>query len=153
MLPLPLLLLHVPLSTVQLEQFGAAVTQAMQAVEVAAQDLLRRQVAFTEALLSYTALVGDQYLDQMDVGGVPFHTSMYHRDGGMLSVMWSNDFSPDVHEGGYAFFDRDPTWFPLVLHFLRTSEALLPPKDADREALFREAQFYAVDRLCHAAQL
>ena len=125
------------MSTV-LEQFGTAIAQAVQAVEVVAQDLLHRREAFSEALVSYTTLIGDQ-LYQMDVGGVQFHTRL-HRDGGMLSVMWSNDFSPDVDEGGYTFFDRDPTWFPLVLHFLRTGKALLPPKDTNREALFREAR-------------
>ena len=63
----------------------------------------------------------------------------------MLSAMASDDFGPNVEGGGYAFLDRDPTWFPLVLHFLRTGAALLPEDTVGRAAVLREAQYYNLE--------
>ena len=90
----------------------------------------------------------------MDVGGAPFHTQreVLQSHGGMLSAMVSDDFSHDVEGDGYAFLDRDPTWFPLVLHFLRTGKALVPADAAGRGSLYREAQYYSLEGLYWAAQ-
>ena len=85
--------------------------------------------AFSEGLTEAAALNNAQRAPyQMDVGGAPFHTrtEVLHRHEGMLSAMASDDFSQDVEGGGCSFLDRDPTWFPLVLHFMRTG-ATPPP--------------------------
>ena len=117
------------MSSTALEQFAAAAAQAVQQVEALAQRLSLCRQAFSEGLAEAAALNDAQLaLYQMDVGGAAFHTrrEVLHRHGGMLSAMASDDFSHDVEGGGCAFLDRDPTWFPLVLHFMRTG-ATPPP--------------------------
>ena len=63
--------------------------------------------------------------------------------------MSSENFSNNLD---HMFLDRDPTWFPLVLHFLRTGDALLPECTEERRAVFREAQYYSLHGLCQAAR-
>ena len=138
-----------------LEQFGAATAQAVQRVEALAQSLSVCRQAFRESLAEAEVLNDAQSgLYLMDVGGAPFHTrtEVLHRHEGMLSAMASADFSHDVEGGKYAFLDRDPTWFPLVLQFLRTGVALLPNDTERRLAVFREAQYYSLEGLCRAAR-
>ena len=138
-----------------LEQFGAATAQAVQRVEALAQSLSLCRQAFREGLAEAAALNDAQSgLYLMEVGGALFHTRLevLHRHEGMLSAMASDDFSHDVEGGEYAFLDRDPTWFPLVLQFLRTGVALLPNDAERRLAVFREAQYYSLEGLCRAAR-
>lgn len=75
----------------------------------------------------------------IDVGGVTFHTQVLD---GMLAAMVSFNTFDDEH--GY-FIDRDPTWFPLMLQFMRTSAVLFPEDSVKRAAMAREAQFYNLD--------
>ena len=106
-----------------MEQFGAATAHVAQQVEALVQRLSLCRRAFREGLAEAAALNDAQTgLYRMDVGGAPFHTrtEALHRYGGMLSAMASDDFSHDVDVGGQTFLDRDPRWFPLVMHFLRT---------------------------------
>ena len=138
-----------------LEQLGADTAQVVQQVETLALSLSMGRQAFRESLAEATALNDAQTgLYRMDVGGAPFHTrtEVLHRHGGMLSAMASDDFSHDVEGDGYTFLDRDPTWFPLVLQFLRTGVALLPDHAEGRAAVFREAQYYSLEWLCQEAR-
>ena len=143
------------MSATALEQLGAATAQAVRQVEVLAQRLSLRRRAFRQGLAEAAALNDAQPgLYQMDVGGAPFHThtAVLHRHGSMLSAMASGDFTHDVEGGGCAFLDRDPMWFPLVLHFMRTGIALLPEDAEVRAAVFREARYYSLEGLCSAAE-
>ena len=143
------------MSSTALEQFAAAAAQAVQQVEALAQRLSLCRQAFSEGLAEAAALNDAQLaLYQMDVGGAPFHTrrEVLHRHEGMLSAMASDDFSHDVEGPVCAFLDRDPLWFPLVLHFLRTGTALLPEDAEGRAAVLREAQYYSLEGLCRLAQ-
>ena len=137
-----------------LEQLGVATARVTQHVDTLAQGLSLCQRVFQESLTEATALNKAQTdMYQMDVGGALFHTQkeglLWH--GGMLAAMVSDDFSPDF-DFEYIFLDRDPTWFPLVLHFLRTGVALLPEDTEGLAAVFREAQYYSLEALCRAAQ-
>ena len=144
-----------PMSSSMMEQFGAATAHVAQQVEALVQRLSLCRRAFREGLAEAAALNDAQIgLYRMDVGGAPFHTrtEALHRYGGMLSAMASDDFSHDVDVGGQTFLDRDPRWFPLVMHFLRTGDALLPEDTEGRGAVFREAQYYSLEGLCQAAR-
>ena len=132
-----------------LKQFGVATAQVIQHVNAIAQSLSLRQQKFRVSLAEAAALNDAQIgLCRMDVGGAPFHTQKEGLEG-MLSAMVSNDF-----KGGedVLFIDRDPTWFPLVLHFLRTGVPLLPENTGGLASMFREAQYYSLEGLCRAAQ-
>ena len=85
----------------------------------------------------------------MDVGGVPFRTNTktLQRYEGMLAAMASDDFSLDD-----TFLDRDPTWFPLVLHLLRTGNVLLPEDTQKRGDVVREMQYYCLGEQQAATQ-
>mmetsp|Transcript_54319 Transcript_54319/g.96557 ORF Transcript_54319/g.96557 Transcript_54319/m.96557 type:complete len:200 (-) Transcript_54319:262-861(-) len=136
------------------ERLGAATTRVVQHVEAVAQRLSLCRQAFREGLAEASALNDAQTaLYQMDVGGALFHTctEVLHPQGGMLSAMASGDFTHD-EEDGSVFLDRDPTYFPLVLHFVRTGVALLPEDAEGRAALLREAQYYSLEGLCWAAR-
>jgi hypothetical protein len=138
-----------------MEQFCAATAQVVHHVEGLQQHLFLRRRAFREGLAEAAALNDAQTeLYRLDVGGAHFHTQIevLNRHKGMLSVMASDDFTHDVEGGKYAFLDRDPTWFPLVLRFLRTGVALLPEDAERRAAVFREAQYYSLEDLCKAAR-
>ena len=138
-----------------LEQFGTAAAQVLQHVEALGQHLFLCRQAFSEGLAEAAALNNAQLaLYQMDVGGAPFHTctEVLHRHESMLSAMASDDFSRDLEGGGCAFLDRDPKWFPLVLHFMRTGAALLPEDAEGRAAVLREAQYYSLEGLCRLLQ-
>ena len=105
------------MSVSTLKQLAAATAQAVQLVEDAAQRLALSRGVFREGLAEAETLNAAQSgLYRMDVGGAVFHTrtEVLQRHEGMLSVMASDDF---IHVEGGRFLDRDPTWFPLVLHF------------------------------------
>ena len=104
------------------------------------QRLSLNRRAFCKGLAEATALNNAQTMYQIDVGEV------LHE--GMLAAMSSENFSNNLD---HMFLDRDPTWFPLVLHFLRTGDALLPECTEERRAVFREAQYYSLHGLCHGS--
>uniref|UniRef100_A0A7S1IV32 Ubiquitin-like domain-containing protein n=1 Tax=Eutreptiella gymnastica TaxID=73025 RepID=A0A7S1IV32_9EUGL len=117
-------------------------------VHALAETLSRRRTAFREALSEVAALNEAQLeVYRLDVGGRAFHTrvEVLQRKEGPLSMMASEVFATDVDEDGYAFLDRDPAWFPLVLHSLRAGVALLPEDAEGRQAVFREARYYNLD--------
>ena len=125
-----------------------ALTRLHGQVRTLAETLSRRRTAFREALSEVAALNEAQLeVYRLDVGGRAFHTrvEVLHRKEGPLSMMASEVFATDVDEDGYAFLDRDPTWFPLVLHSLRAGVALLPEDAEGRQAVFREARYYNLD--------
>ena len=131
-----------------------ATTQAVRQVEGLALCLSKHRLAFRESLLEVAAPNDAQSgIYWMDVGGASFHThqEVLHRHEGMLSAMASNIFTHDPEIQEYMFLDRDPTWFPLVLHFLRTGATPLSEDAAGRVAVFREAQYYCLEKLCQAA--
>ena len=71
----------------------------------------------------------------------------------MLSMVPSEDFDFGTDGAGYAFFDRDPHWFPLVLAHLRDGpSAALPDGDRERAVLYREARYYSLEGLCQRAK-
>lgn len=45
---------------------------------------------------------------------------------------------------------RDPSWFPLILTFLRDGRVALPESALERAALRQEAEFYALTELVAA---
>ncbi|RCN33390.1 K+ channel tetramerization domain protein [Ancylostoma caninum] len=79
---------------------------------------------------------------KINVGGGKFETSLTtltRLNGTMLSIMVADRWRGQ----GELFVDRDPTYFPLVLNYLREGENFIPPSDLDaRESLRREAEFY-----------
>eukprot|EP01006_Ploeotia_vitrea_P063551 TRINITY_DN85762_c0_g1_i1.p1 TRINITY_DN85762_c0_g1~~TRINITY_DN85762_c0_g1_i1.p1 ORF type:complete len:465 (-),score=58.97 TRINITY_DN85762_c0_g1_i1:278-1672(-) len=59
---------------------------------------------------------------KLNVGGQIFDTSketLTCEEGSMLEAMFSGRFSIDRDEDGASFIDRDPTYFPFVLGYLR----------------------------------
>ena len=129
--------------------FSNASARVLQQVQQQMQRLSLNRRAFCKGLAEATALNNAQTMYQIDVGGVSFHTQTEVLHEGMLAAMSSENFSNNLD---HMFLDRDPTWFPLVLHFLRTGDALLPECTEERRAVFREAQYYSLEGLCQAAR-
>ena len=129
--------------------FSNASARVLQQVQQQMQRLSLNRRAFCKGLAEATALNNAQTMYQIDVGGVSFHTQTEVLHEGMLAAMSSENFSNNLD---HMFLDRDPTWFPLVLHFLRTGDALLPECTEERRAVFREAQYYSLHGLCQAAR-
>lgn len=84
----------------------------------------------------------------LEVGGVPFHVdgSILLRHPCMLSVMASDDFlwCTTSDSDDHIFLDRDPQYFSLILHFLRSDIALQPVQLLARVALQRELRYYSI---------
>ena len=124
-------------------------------VDTLVEDLHSRREAFRGRLGLATALNAAQAgeLRCLDVGGARFHThdEVLHCRSGMLSVMMSDAFPGGHSDEGWLFLDRDPQWFPLVLHFLRTGTAWVPDDEAGRQGVFHEARYYGLEGLLRAA--
>ncbi|EYC12686.1 hypothetical protein Y032_0046g1362 [Ancylostoma ceylanicum] len=77
---------------------------------------------------------------KINVGGSTFETSLStltRLDGTVLSIMVADRWRGQ----GELFVDRDPTYFPMVLNYLRDGDNFIPPSDIDaRENLRREAE-------------
>jgi hypothetical protein len=87
-----------------------------------------------------------------DVGGTRFGVQSFLCDGGNLLHTLSTLTTTDDP----IFIDRDPAWFPLVLHALRDHAISLLyaiPATAACGAVLREARYYCVDKLVRAASL
>ena len=134
------------------QQFSAASLDVVQHVKALGQSLSIRRHAFHQRLAEAEELNDAQTEPHrmMDVGGVPFctHTKTLQRYEGMLAAMVSDDFRLD---DGW-FLDRDPTWFPLVLHLLRTGNVLLPEDTQKRGDVVREMQYYCLGEQQAATQ-
>jgi len=67
----------------------------------------------------------------------------------MMSFLFSGRFMVDKQDDGYAFVDRDPELFRRVLAYLRDGEGgvEVPEEEGERNALLREAEFYALPEL------
>jgi parallel beta-helix repeat protein len=91
----------------------------------------------------------------LNIGGSLFETSVETltcEPGSMLEAMFSGRFAIEKDDDGASFIDRDPTYFPLVLSYLRDARQDCKPKRlaieaAAAEKALREAQFYGLEGL------
>eukprot|EP00667_Euglena_gracilis_P011418 EG_transcript_11666 len=82
-----------------------------------------------------------------DVGGERFHVAvgpLQQYGDHLLGALTSGVFGGEVDSRGYIFVDRDPTFFPLVLDYLRQGQLSWPDDRERRGALQRELQYYGL---------
>eukprot|EP01119_Soliformovum_irregulare_P013496 TRINITY_DN3598_c0_g1_i1.p1 TRINITY_DN3598_c0_g1~~TRINITY_DN3598_c0_g1_i1.p1 ORF type:complete len:666 (-),score=196.36 TRINITY_DN3598_c0_g1_i1:44-1963(-) len=80
---------------------------------------------------------------KLNVGGTIFEESaqlLFTRNS-LLRDLFSGLATAVRDEDGAIFIDRDPTFFPLILSYLR-GDLVLPPSFEEREELAKEANFY-----------
>ena len=84
---------------------------------------------------------------KLDVGGVPFKTSVetltkgcYH----MLAAMFSGRLPVVEQKDGSVFIDRDAKHFGTVLNFLRDGIVALPETKRELAELKTEAEYYGI---------
>ena len=68
---------------------------------------------------------------KLNIGGSTFETSVETltcERGSMLEAMFSGRFKIEKEDDGSSFIDRDPTYFPLVLSYLREKREDTRPK-------------------------
>lgn len=98
-----------------------------------------------------TAGCGD--IVKLNVGGrlfVTTRTTLTTFPHSMLAGMFRGDLPAGALFEGGIFIDRDPSWFPLILTFLRDGRVALPESALERAALRQEAEFYALAELVAA---
>lgn len=87
----------------------------------------------------------------LNIGGTLFATSREtltkNNTSSMLSAMFSGNFSSRRDYNGAYFIDRDSTYFPYILNFLRDGIVDLPDDEYQIRRLHREALFYQIDGL------
>ena len=78
---------------------------------------------------------------KLNVGGTVFETceeTLKRADGTMLKSLCEEKW--DDLKGGEAFIDRDPTFFRIILNFLRDGTSTLPVDEKDVVEIEREAE-------------
>ena len=63
----------------------------------------------------------------------------------MLSALTSGIFATETDDVGSIFIDRESTFFPLVLGYLRNGRFMWPHDKTGREELHLELQYYGLD--------
>jgi len=89
----------------------------------------------------------------LNVGGVRYvttRTTLTKYPDSMLGRMFGGDIPTAQDEDGAYFIDRNGILFSEVLDFLRTDTLKVPKRQADLEALKREADFYQIVPMMNA---
>ncbi|KAL6047354.1 Sel1 domain protein repeat-containing protein [Balamuthia mandrillaris] len=86
---------------------------------------------------------------QVNVGGSVFITlrsTLCRFEGSFLEAMFSGRHLTNVDANGCYFIDRNPTYFQLILDFLRDPllEPELPAEARERERFLRELDYYGL---------
>jgi len=86
---------------------------------------------------------------KLNVGGTKFTTSRstLSKHEGYFKAMFSGRHSFELDEEGYYFIDRDGTYFPYILNYLRDGTILIQDDNHFRYYLTQEAQYYCLDDL------
>ena len=124
----------------QYKEFNFYLKLATDSLTAEEHRLALEKAAFGRLLAEVKEFNDDQTPEPlvMDVGGKLFHTHTKTLHHGMLAAMVSDDF----RLAGGLFIDRDPKWFALVLHFLRTGRGMRPEDTQSRNEMDREMQYY-----------
>ena len=127
----------------QFKKFNFYLKLATDSLTAEEHRLALEKAAFGRILAEVKEFNDDQTPEPlvMDVGGKLFHTHTKTLHHGMLAAMVSDGF----RLAGEFFIDRDPKWFALVLHSLRSSSSssrMRPEDTQSRNEMDREMQFY-----------
>eukprot|EP00668_Euglena_longa_P029950 GGOE01037338.1.p1 GENE.GGOE01037338.1~~GGOE01037338.1.p1 ORF type:complete len:413 (+),score=97.97 GGOE01037338.1:62-1300(+) len=112
------------------------------------ESIKQQQLQFIETMAEVKELnLAMEECVYFDVGGEPFHVSvcpLQQYGDHLLGALTSGLFGGEVDSHGYIFVDRDPTFFPLVLDYLREGLLSWPDDRKRRRAVQRELQFYGL---------
>ena len=128
----------------QFKKFNFYLKLATDSLTAEEHRLALEKAAFGRILAEVKEFNDDQTPEPlvMDVGGKLFHTHTKTLHHGMLAAMVSDGF----RLAGDFFIDRDPKWFALVLHSLRSSSSsssrMRPEDTQSRNEMDREMQYY-----------
>ena len=82
----------------------------------------------------------------LNIGGTKYWTSLHVLKSRRGTMFYKQILRGEIKKDKETFYDRDDTYFPLILNFLRTGKAKTDKlKDEEKEDLLNEAQFYEIN--------
>jgi hypothetical protein len=82
----------------------------------------------------------------LNIGGEKYEVSLYTLKSRRGTIFYKQILRGEIKKGSTTFYDRDSTYFPIILNFLRTGKLKTPKLTEDQEDdLLSEAQFYEVN--------
>lgn len=84
----------------------------------------------------------------LNVGGKKFQTSLHTLKSKKGTIFYKQILRQEIKPGSTTFYERDPTYFPIILNFLRTGQ-FTPGKldDEEKQDLLNEAHFYEIGHI------
>eukprot|EP00755_Sulcionema_specki_P014491 Sspe_Gene.56818::Locus_31235_Transcript_1_1_Confidence_1.000_Length_1528::g.56818::m.56818/K10297/FBXO11; F-box protein 11 len=123
----------------------------------AEREQLTRDKAAYESMLKRIEEVNKMNREKvtLNIGGYIYETSvdtLTCEEGSMLEAMFSGRFNVEKEESGACFIDRDHTYFPLILNYLREKREGVKPRKltmdpAAADKVLREANFFGLEGL------
>jgi hypothetical protein len=82
----------------------------------------------------------------LNIGGKNYEVSLYTLKSRRGTIFYKQILRGEIKKDTMTFYDRDPTFFPVILNFLRTGKLKAEKlNDEQKEDLLNEAQFYEVN--------
>jgi hypothetical protein len=82
----------------------------------------------------------------LSIGGKKFVVSLHTLKSRRGTIFYKQILRKEINKGSTTFYDRDPTYFPIILNFLRSGKLKYDKLDEEqKEDLLNEAQFYEVN--------
>jgi hypothetical protein len=82
----------------------------------------------------------------LNIGGKKFEVSLYTLKSRRGTIFYKQILRGEIKKGTTTFYDRDSTYFPIILSFLRTGKFKADKlSDEQKDDLLNEAQFYEVN--------
>jgi hypothetical protein len=81
----------------------------------------------------------------LNIGGKRYEVSLHVLKSRRGTMFYKQIFRGEIKNGTTTFYDRDATYFPVILNFLRTGKLKSEKmNDEEKEELLTEAQFYEI---------
>ena len=81
----------------------------------------------------------------LNVGGKKYEVSLHTLKSRRGTIFYKGILRGEIKKGGTVFYDRDSTYFGIILNFLRTGKLKLEGlNDEQKDDLLNEAVFYEI---------
>jgi hypothetical protein len=82
----------------------------------------------------------------LNIGGKKYEVSLHTLKSRRGTIFYKQILRGEIKKGTTTFYDRDNTYFPVILNFLRTGKLKIDKlDDEEKEDLLTEAQFYEIN--------